>query len=851
MMQELILNQHQQLLKQHHHQQRKQIIQHQRLQILVRFENRTYNICLSIVIDEEDESCSIFHSLQKQPQKEGTQQEQEWIDIIRSYVLNEISDITGWPIRYLHFTNFNYDDLKWNNKNLCIHSTNIIRKVDNAVNDDVTSIVVCDCNVFVINHCIIGGKGGFGTLLKGQSRQVGANITTDFTSCRDLQGRRLQHINDTIQYNTMNEWYNKINNGIATYDDMIEALLLQNNNSNSQQNNNANTGILGWNLQLPSWADVSMKNEMRRNTRALYQWRRQNKKEVEQRQYITEIKQKHIDSYVNVTDNIIERSLNQMYNAIQNGKRKQTQQLLLEKQKVIDLKRKRQIELDGNVHDNNNISNSTTHTTSLESFTAEEGNNIISSNVAHAISNDNNNFNTNQQHVDNKQMIEPPTAFLTISGEFVLEYQVNASTWYFQSKANFSTIGIVLESTKLLLQQQQQQTNTNSSTNNNNIDSNEDITSNDNDDINIDNINKTISYYYEIGLITPGIIQIGWYQKQQNQNSSLIDMFQPNSDNGDGVGDCQYSWSIDYSRFIKLHNSTTEPYGDDGNNDCKRSATSDNVKENNTDSLLVDADKNNSSSSVMNSVRTVVGCLWNVSTNELFYSFNGIDAGVAFQLPKSYQTEEENKEVNVKNEHQQQVLLFPSISCNQDEIMELRVCDHQFQYKPTYLNNNKSKNHLIIPIGDVMVTSQDEEVVVDDDIENDTQHNNDVDVKQTIVSLEGNVEKTTSSVSNHVVNDLNDNSQSNNKISDKADEAQQEEETEEQLNEFVQNFSFEQYESIDDIEKIGLQRLKLVLMSMGIKCGGTLQERAKRLFTLKGLKPEDFPTQLLAKKLKK
>ena len=46
---------------------------------------------------------------------------------------------------------------------------------------------------------IRGGKGGFGTLLRGQSKQAGARTTVDFGACRDLSGRRLRHVNDEIK----------------------------------------------------------------------------------------------------------------------------------------------------------------------------------------------------------------------------------------------------------------------------------------------------------------------------------------------------------------------------------------------------------------------------------------------------------------------------------------------------------------------------------------------------------------------------------------------------------------------------------------------------------------------------
>lgn len=50
---------------------------------------------------------------------------------------------------------------------------------------------------------LLGGKGGFGAMLRIQAKQKGAKKTTDFGACRDLSGRRLRHINDEI---ILNKW---------------------------------------------------------------------------------------------------------------------------------------------------------------------------------------------------------------------------------------------------------------------------------------------------------------------------------------------------------------------------------------------------------------------------------------------------------------------------------------------------------------------------------------------------------------------------------------------------------------------------------------------------------------------
>jgi len=57
--------------------------------------------------------------------------------------------------------------------------------------------------------------------------------------------------------------------------------------------------------------------------------------------------------------------------------------------------------------------------------------------------------------------------------------------------------------------------------------------------------------------------------------------------------------------------------------------------------------------------------------------------------------------------------------------------------------------------------------------------------------------------------------------------------------------------SVQDLEALGLQRLKEGLEALGMKCGGSLSDRAGRLFSVKGLAPSDIPKNLLAKAAKK
>ncbi len=58
------------------------------------------------------------------------------------------------------------------------------------------------------------------------------------------------------------------------------------------------------------------------------------------------------------------------------------------------------------------------------------------------------------------------------------------------------------------------------------------------------------------------------------------------------------------------------------------------------------------------------------------------------------------------------------------------------------------------------------------------------------------------------------------------------------------------YTSAADLEAVGLDRLKAELMERGLKCGGTLQQRAERLFSVKGLAPDQIDPSLKAKPAK-
>nr|XP_060610157.1 splicing regulator SDE2 [Anolis sagrei ordinatus] len=55
------------------------------------------------------------------------------------------------------------------------------------------------------------------------------------------------------------------------------------------------------------------------------------------------------------------------------------------------------------------------------------------------------------------------------------------------------------------------------------------------------------------------------------------------------------------------------------------------------------------------------------------------------------------------------------------------------------------------------------------------------------------------------------------------------------------------FSSVAELEVLGLEKMKFELMALGLKCGGTLQERAARLFSVRGLSRDQIDPALFAK----
>jgi hypothetical protein len=167
-----------------------------------------------------------------------------------------------------------------------------------------------------VRSSIRGGKGGFGTLLKGQSRQAGAKLTTDFGACRDLQGRRLRHVNDEIKLRKWREMEKRKQNGETVADDELWK---------------TPSGLYNWHLMTPTWADISKKStyKIKRQFQSI---EREQKKLKDARRDKDQEMQNSIAHYVNQSNSAAESIQKSIPDAIRQGLESKKRKLLEQQQ---------------------------------------------------------------------------------------------------------------------------------------------------------------------------------------------------------------------------------------------------------------------------------------------------------------------------------------------------------------------------------------------------------------------------------------------------------------------------------------------------------------------------------------
>lgn len=278
------------------------------LQLLVKLANRTHVVSFHVVVQpslvarvaysnaSSSDSCNLLASMLLNTLPT------EW------EVACALSNKTGIPAAFLIVHNLPLSEMCLSLKETIVTSS------ANFVNESRNTCL----NFFVnaaLKSFIRGGKGGFGSLLKGQSKKAAAKTTLDFGACRDLTGRRLRHINDEIK---LRKWH--------------QALALKNQGVpiNEDEHYQTKSGIENWFLDIPNWAldaysDKSRRMNERRIQRSIQrqQWDQQQIQQREREKQ--EARERKILEYANVALEVVDD--NRMSDAIAQGMKRRQQKV--------------------------------------------------------------------------------------------------------------------------------------------------------------------------------------------------------------------------------------------------------------------------------------------------------------------------------------------------------------------------------------------------------------------------------------------------------------------------------------------------------------------------------------------
>jgi len=275
--------------------------------------------------------------------------------------------------------------------------------------------------------------------------------------------------------------------------------------------------------------------------------------------------------------------------------------------------------------------------------------------------------------------------------------------------------------------------------------------------------------YIEYTIRTAGLAQIGWIRVPTTSRDDDCEIFLPNSDTGDGVGDDNISFGYDGSRKLKFTGGKETSYG-------TVQGSKEKELEWNSGDILASWCR-----------RSVDG-----KTIEIGYLLNGKDLGVAFSIAA------ESDDFGY----------YPALSLNLGEVIDINL-------GPEFSNNVKE--------GCVGVS------VLNKNISDESQEEEEVEVS-----------------SKPAAKSFDDTPPRKKRPRDEENTTTLLAASTETAT-AIDNFDLNKCSSVQELLKLGSDRLKSILLSMGIKCGGTLEQRAERLFSLKGLRRDDYPQKVRGK----
>ncbi|KAE8884109.1 hypothetical protein PF005_g4958 [Phytophthora fragariae] len=548
-----------------------------------------------------------------------------------------------------------------------------------------------------------GGKGGFGAMLRSMGKASGAKATTDFGACRDLHGRRLRHVNQEV---AMHKWQKDADaRAQREKDGVLDRETLDEDTP---------SGIPGWYLATPSWAEGIKKSYMkrRRNTVLCTSWLKAREggrapppgaprwwgcprgrdcdfahgEEELRGEGLTEFKrakkdeaqrakQQELQSYVDFEQDMPDDVLDAIKSDLRRRKTKMKAKMELQEENA------RVLPPDATTYISVRSAQHPPATEKWLKLVGEGGEDGGSASVG--------------------------TAFKHGLCEL-------------RGRGNFGTAAArhCCAVTKG-------------------------------------------KWYYEVRLVTTGVVQIGWADST----------FEANSETGDGVGDHERSWAYDGARKVKWNGGKDERY-----------ATGESWSKND-----------------------VIGCMLDLDEGTVAFTRNGVDLGVAFR--------------NVKHTSSDQGF-FPAISVEQTEILLVNIGSQPFMYEAPGFE----------PVIDALeAETLDGSAVIDPDSSKTA----------TEVSITASSSNNSSSVA---PSDIETKSPSRKAKADAAKEPEKKSAPSEPPVDLMK------FETVESLEALGLERLKVELSRRDLKCGGNLTERAARLLSVRGKKWEEIDAKLKTKK---
>ncbi len=566
---------------------------------------------------------------------------------------------------------------------------------------------------------IRGGKGGFGTLLRGQSKQAGAKMTVDFGACRDLSGRRLRHVNDEVKlrkWKELEEARRRLQSAAASGDGGAAASNLTEVELAALR---TPSGVRNWHLSIPSWSDMASSTSSNKGRRKMD---RQLEREVRgyqlrEERMNTEQERKRMEKETSVLEYVRrgEKEGERVSSiAAASGVGSVKEEILAH------LKKRKNMEEHGNSGDEM-VGEKLPPVVILDDGGKESDLIPGDGSFLMTLSGEISSFEPPQKNHDNNIM---PCALATNCIETMTSRLIRI-----QSQSDFATAVVLLDAVKIR-----------------------------------DMCNKGgRGVYIEYAIQTAGLAQIGWIRGLSPGHSSSYAAFLPNSDTGDGVGDDLVSYGYDGSRGLKFHGGEEEKVygpssedtkgvtgwksGDVLGSYCKFSESSE--RREGDDSSTI-----------------------NISV-EIGYTLNGLDLGIAFTVPMA---------------GDDSFHFYPALSLNLDEVVDVNV-GPEFSHK--CIDGCVGASELVMCETDrgeedgVMSSNSNEmapspkrpreDLSIEPSIPNDT--------AKTTITRQGEMDRPSKCAEDNSVFDL------------------------------------KECNSVDELKALGPDRLKIIMLSMGVKCG--------------------------------